>query len=152
MNCRLKMTVAVACSLALLSVSPSIAKKKAPDGITPGIERPKNGDAVSWTSTIQTGKVLNTYQTTTMNGACKFLGYPKVSLSIKPKNGVFTFTKGPALPNVSKDSKCYNVKIQHILGHYRPNPGFLGTDRVKIRGSLPGGGFSYANITIQVTK
>jgi hypothetical protein len=146
------MTVAMACSLAVVSASPSIAKKKSPDGITPGIERPTNGDTVGWSSTIQAGKVLNTYQTTTMNAACKFLGYPKVSLSIKPKNGTFSFTKGPALPNVSKNSKCYNVKIPHILGHYHPNPGFVGADSVKIRGSLPGGGFSYANITIRVTK
>jgi hypothetical protein len=87
-----------------------------------------------------------------MDAACKFFGYPKVSLSIQPKHGTFTFTKGPALPNVSKSSKCYNVKIPHILGLYQPNPGFVGTDRVKIRSSLIGGGFAYVNITIRVIK
>jgi hypothetical protein len=51
---------------------------KSPDGITAGIERPINGDTVSWTSTIQTGKVLHTYQTTRANDACEFFGYPKV--------------------------------------------------------------------------
>ena len=61
MTCHSTMTAAMACSLAaLLSASPSIAKMKSPDGITPGIERPKNSDSVGWTSTIQTGKVLNT--------------------------------------------------------------------------------------------
>jgi hypothetical protein len=125
---------------------------KSPDGITPGIERPTNGDTVGWNSTIQTGKVLHTYQTTTMNDACEFLGYPKVDLLIPPMHGQFSFRRAPALPNVSKTSKCYNVKIPHVLGQYRPDSGFVGTDRVKIRSTLPGGGFAYVNINIQVTK
>ncbi|MER9133574.1 hypothetical protein [Mesorhizobium sp. M0768] len=148
-----RMTTAIACSVAaLLPASPSNAKMKSPDGITPGIERPKNGDSVSWTSTVHTGNVLDTYQTTHMNAACKFFGYPKVLLSIPPKQGTFTFTKAPALPNVSKDSKCYNLKIPHVLGHYLPNPGFVGVDRVKIRSSLIGGGFAYVTIIIKVVK
>jgi hypothetical protein len=146
-------TTAISCSLlAFLSASCSTTEIKSPDGITPGIERPENGDTVSWTSTIQTGKVLHTYQTTRTNDACEFLGYPKVDLLIQPKHGTFSFRKGPALPNVSKSSKCYNVKIPHILGQYRPNAGFVGTDSVRIRSSLGEGGFAYVNITIQVTK
>ena len=146
-------TAAVGCCLAaLFFTSPVSAKMKSPDGITPGIERPKNGDSVGWTSTVRTGQILDTFQTTYMDASCKFFGYPKVSLSLPPKHGTFTFTNAPALPNVSKRSKCYDVKIPHVLGHYRPNLGFVGTDRVKIRSSLINGGFSFVTITIQVTN
>ena len=152
MKLALSLSLVLSACLSLLLASPSIAKMKSPDGITPGIERPKNGDTLGWTSTVKAGKVLHTYQTTYMNEACKFLGYPKVSLSVSPKHGSFTFTKGPALPNVSKRSRCYNVKIPHVLGEYRPNPGFTGTDQVKIRSAQIGGGYSYVTIKIQVTK
>lgn len=143
-----KLRTAIACFLgALLS---ACATMKSPDGVTPGIARPKDGDTVSWTRTVQTGNVLVTYQTTHMNTACKFFGYPEVLLSVPPEHGTFTFTKAPARPNVSKNSKCYKVKIPHVVGNYRPNPGFVGTDRVKIRSKLFDGGFAYVTIDIKV--
>lgn len=136
----------------VLSAMPNegFAKVKSPDGVTPGIEKPTNGAAVGWTETVRRGSVLNTYQTTYMNEACKFFGYPPVKIVVEPKHGKFTFTRAKALPNVRKSSRCYNVKIPHVLGHYRPDPAYVGKEVVKIRSTLINGGYAYATITINV--
>jgi hypothetical protein len=92
------------------------------------------------------------YQTTSINPDCTPAGIPEVRAVSGPENGKIEFQRMPVLPNVTKKSKCYSIKVPGIKGVYTPNAGFVGTDKVRIRSKLIEGGYAYGNVTIVVAN
>lgn len=120
---------------------------------TPGIDGPRPGGySLAWAEETRAGRAVVIYQTTSINPDCTPAGIPPVKVVSGPSHGKVGFRRKPILPNVSSKSKCYHVQVPGIEATYTPDPGFVGTDKVKIRSTLIEGGNAYGTVTIRVSK
>ncbi len=120
---------------------------------TPGSDGPRPGGyTLAWEEETKVDRPVVVYQTTSINPDCSPAGIPEVKVVSGPRHGTVHFKKMSVLPNVTKKSKCYFIRVPGVKGIYTPDKGFVGDDRFTIQSRQIEGGFAYGKVKVTVSR
>jgi hypothetical protein len=101
------------------------------------------------------GELRVGWYTATIQNDCTQTGELSVRPTLDPANGTLSQKKTTEFPNLrvppgDKRLTCNERKFPGVLVNYKPNPGFVGTDKFGIDVIWPNGNSIRRNITVQI--
>ena len=83
---------------------------------------------------------------------CSQDGLPKVRVPAAPAHGQVSIVEEGVFPNSRRLPKCRTKKVAGIATYYTSDPGYLGSDHLRLRQSYSGGDVTDTDVHIKVVR
>ena len=106
-----------------------------------------------WSLATVSGREISIERAYEVNPDCSSAGMPYIQAISGPSNGTISIKSEKVFPGYKPDnirSKCNSQIVDGIKVYYKPNPGFIGKDRVITRLSHTNGTMYESTIDITV--